>query len=114
MGVGVRWAPAPPLRRCEMSVTHTVRKDGFGETMTRKFSPLQAIRYNCRECYGMSPQWVEEIRECPSEMCPLYPFRMGKDPGRKPASAKKRESARKSMRNLLDGNREKWVKSAMK
>lgn len=43
-------------------------------------SPVKAIREFCRECTGGDLEW---IRNCPSDSCSLYPFRMGKDPRKK-------------------------------
>lgn len=42
-------------------------------------TPVKAIRAFCMECVV----WQEtEVRECTALNCPLYPFRMGKNPGR--------------------------------
>jgi len=41
---------------------------------------LKAIRLKCLECCC---DQVVEVRLCPSEDCPLWPFRMGKNPYRK-------------------------------
>lgn len=41
--------------------------------------PLEAIREKCMEC---SCGDATEIRLCPIEKCPLYPFRFGKNPNR--------------------------------
>ena len=46
-------------------------------------SPVKAIRAKCKDC--MCDQ-INEIKSCPIEDCPLYPFRFGKNP-----FAKKRE-----------------------
>lgn len=62
-----------------MSVKHTY-KDFDGKLITKKLSPVKAIRKFCLVCLGGSP---DEIRRCTDETCPLYPFRFGKDPGRK-------------------------------
>lgn len=43
-------------------------------------SPLKAIRAKCLDCSG---DYINEVRECPITDCPLYPFRMGKNPFRK-------------------------------
>lgn len=43
----------------------------------RKMTPLRAIRARCLECSGGS---TAEVRECVIPSCPLYPFRMGKNP----------------------------------
>lgn len=39
-----------------------------------KLTRSQAIRANCLECMGFDKR---EIRFCPAESCPLWPFRMG-------------------------------------
>ena len=78
-----------------MPVEHTYRVDGFGAVRTSKLNPVKAIRQMCRECYGFAPSWVVDIKECPSEMCPLHPFRYGYDPGR-PVSKKQREASRRN------------------
>jgi len=49
--------------------------------MTRD-TPLKAIRKKCLDCSGYSKK---EVRLCPIVECPLYPYRMGTDPGRKGA-----------------------------
>lgn len=43
-------------------------------------TPLKAIRAKCLDC--MCDQ-LAEVRQCPCEDCPLYPFRMGHNPNRK-------------------------------
>lgn len=43
-------------------------------------SPLKAIRAKCLDCVADQPQ---EVRLCPSENCPLWPYRMGHNPNRK-------------------------------
>ena len=43
-------------------------------------SPLRAIRAKCADC--MCGQ-LAEVRLCPSENCPLWPYRMGHNPNRK-------------------------------
>ena len=42
-------------------------------------SPLKAIRAHCIECMCGSPN---EVRLCPIDDCPLFPFRFGKNPFR--------------------------------
>ena len=61
-----------------MAIFHTFRSDGFGGTKSKKLTPISAIKFYCKECMGFAPK--EEIDDCPSELCPLYPFRLGKDP----------------------------------
>ena len=40
-------------------------------------TPIKAIRAYCIECSG---GMTKEVKLCPVENCPLYPFRMGKRP----------------------------------
>ena len=42
-------------------------------------NPVKAIRAYCMEC---SCGQTSEVKECPIVKCPLYPFRMGKNPYR--------------------------------
>ena len=42
-------------------------------------TPLKAIREKCLDCCCYQ---LAEVRECGAERCPLYPFRMGKNPYR--------------------------------
>ena len=43
-------------------------------------TPLKAIRLKCLDCCCGS---VYEVKLCPSEDCPLYPYRLGHNPARK-------------------------------
>jgi len=45
----------------------------------KNLSPLKSIRKYCIECSGGSPK---EVKLCPIEDCPFYPFRFGKNPNR--------------------------------
>jgi len=40
-------------------------------------TPMRAIRAKCLDCVCGSPQ---EVRLCPSQNCPLYPYRTGHRP----------------------------------
>ena len=40
-------------------------------------TPIKAIRAYCIECSG---GMTKEVKLCPVEKCPLYPYRMGKRP----------------------------------
>ena len=42
-------------------------------------NPVKAIRAFCLECSAGSPA---EVKCCPRTICPLYPFRLGKNPYR--------------------------------
>jgi hypothetical protein len=49
-------------------------------------TPLGAIRFFCLECMGWdrrrrnSDRPTEQVRNCTDELCPLYDFRLGKNP----------------------------------
>ena len=43
-------------------------------------TPLKAIRAKCLDCVCNQPG---EVRVCPCESCPLWPYRMGHNPARK-------------------------------
>jgi hypothetical protein len=38
---------------------------------------LKAIRGKCLDC---TAQQIDEVRNCNIEQCPIYPYRMGKNP----------------------------------
>ena len=40
-------------------------------------SPVKAIRAKCIDCCGGEKN---EVKLCPCEDCPIYPFRFGKNP----------------------------------
>lgn len=61
--------------------------------MEYKTSPVKAIRQKCLECGEGS---ANEVKLCPVERCPLYPFRFGKNPYRQ-------------KRELTDEQREKMA-----
>lgn len=52
---------------------------------------LAAVRRNCVDCAGGSPA---EVRRCGMMACPMWPFRMGSNPWRAPASEAQRAAAR--------------------
>lgn len=47
--------------------------------MEYKHNPVKAIREKCIDCCGGS---TLEVKECTVESCPIYPFRLGKNPFR--------------------------------
>jgi hypothetical protein len=55
----------------------------YGRKATK---PLKAIRLFCFECMGMSrsdkkPKVpVEDVKGCTDDLCPLFDFRLGKNP----------------------------------
>ncbi|HSH66073.1 MAG TPA: hypothetical protein VLB84_09800 [Bacteroidia bacterium] len=46
----------------------------------KRLSPVKAIKIKCLDCSCGSKK---EVRECIIQDCPLYPFRLGKNPNRK-------------------------------
>jgi len=42
-------------------------------------TPVKAIRAKCLDCSGDQPS---EVRKCEISECPLFPFRLGKNPNR--------------------------------
>ena len=61
-------------------------------------NPVKAIRAFCLECSGDS---TAEVKSCPRTVCPLYPFRLGKNPYRQ-----RREMTEEEKRVLADRLRE--------
>lgn len=49
-------------------------------------TPIKSIRAKCLDCCCGSPQ---EVRFCPTQNCPLWPYRMGKRPTTPGAVAEK-------------------------
>jgi len=45
----------------------------------RVLTPMRAIRKKCLDCAG-SPS---EVKKCEVKACPLFPYRLGKNPNRK-------------------------------
>ena len=62
----------------------------------KPLSPLKAIRLKCLDCSGDSPN---EVKLCPVTDCELYPFRLGKNPNRKPPTDEQREKMRERFKN---------------
>ena len=61
-------------------------------------NPVKAIRAFCLEC---SNGQTSEVKACPVDKCPLYPFRFGKNPYRQ-----RREMSEEEKRVLADRLRE--------
>jgi len=60
-----------------MSIKHEIRKDGNRKFKVVKLTPIKAIRYHCIECVGFQKAMIPG---CLSKHCPLYPFRLGRNP----------------------------------
>ena len=64
-------------------------------------TPLRAIRAKCIDCSAGS---AKGVRECVMLDCPLYAFRMGKSPNRKPRilTDEEREALRQRMAKMRE------------
>ena len=64
-------------------------------------TPLRAIRAKCIDCSAGS---MKEVRECMMLDCPLYPYRLGKSPNRKPRilTDEEREALRQRMAKMRE------------
>jgi hypothetical protein len=58
-------------------INFSQKPDGGHQPM----SPGKAIRLRCLDCSGGS---AKEVQLCWAKGCPLYPFRLGKNPYRQP------------------------------
>jgi hypothetical protein len=72
-------------------------QDELREAGHEPMSPLEAVRARCIDCCAGQ---AKEVAVCPAVGCPAWPFRMGTDPWRKPASEARREAARRTMATL--------------
>ena len=88
------------MEKTTMSTSSTSENNVPQRTLT----PLKAIRLKCLDCSGDS---ADEVRKYVIPDCPLYPFRLGKNPFRKPPSEKQRAASRANMLNLLEAQRAK-------
>ena len=64
-------------------------------------STLKAIKKYClEECVGLEdPGARERVKNCDIIECPLHPFRLGKNPYKKPISPERLEKMRERMRH---------------
>ena len=69
-------------------------------------SPIKAIKAKCLDC---SCDSATEVKECPVESCPLFPFRFGKNPfTKREISPEQREAMAERLRQArLAKNNEK-------
>lgn len=65
----------------------------------KKLTPIKAIRAKCLDCSNGS---AHEVKLCPVTRCPLYPYRLGKNPNYKPKdlTEEQREELRQRGREL--------------
>ena len=52
-------------------ITHTIRTADGGTITIENYTRSGAIKDFCTECMG----WEENVKNCTSIFCPLYPFR---------------------------------------
>lgn len=72
-------------------------------------NPVKAIRAFCLGCVGNSPN---EVKLCPSEKCPLHPFRFGKNPYRTTVKRELTDEQRAALADRLRKMREKKKQEA--
>jgi len=60
-------------------------------------TPMKAIRAKCLDCNGNA----YEVKLCPCTDCPLWPFRLGKNPNIKPRNLtdEQRKAAAERLKN---------------
>jgi hypothetical protein len=66
-----------PILKCDTS--GNVVEFNNQEVKMRKLTSIKAIRVKCLDCSGFQPS---EVRNCGIPECPLFPYRMGKNPNR--------------------------------
>ena len=70
----------------------------FKKEVSENTNVMRAIKLKCLDC---STYNINEIKECPVKNCPLYPFRLGKNPFRKrEISEEERNKLSERMKNL--------------
>lgn len=74
--------------------------------MEYETNPVRAIRRKCLDC---CMNQVEEVKRCPIEDCPLFPFRFGKNPFR--TKREYTEEQRQAMASRLAEMRKNRAKS---
>ena len=89
---------APEVSLCPAGIyctLHPYRK-GRPEGMT-EIRPLRIIREYCLQCGEENSR--SSVESCPVKNCPLYPYRLGKHPGRKgrPRTEEEKAKARETL-----------------
>lgn len=75
-------------------------EEEFNREVSDNTNVLRAIKLKCLDC---STYNILEIKECPVKNCPLYPFRLGKNPFRKKelTDEKRNELRERFINNVL-------------
>lgn len=63
----------------------------------KKTSPIKAIRAKCLDCCCFQ---YNEVKLCTATGCPLYAFRLGKNPYRKEMSEEQKAKTSERMKNM--------------
>lgn len=91
--------------------TEYIDENDSEEDSGQPTSPLKAIRKHCMDCCG---QQRAEVKMCPCTNCPLYPFRMGKNPFRKRTlTDEQRLQARDRLANARSKKKKKEMEMEM-
>ena len=91
------------LEDTELEDTEDVEtEDGNAKVMTT----MKAIRAKCLDCCGRQ---YSEVKMCSCINCPLYDFRLGKNPNRKPRNLteEQREALRERARKAQAARKKK-------
>ena len=67
--------------------------------MTKKLTPIKAIRAKCLDCCC---DQANEVKNCPCDDCTLYQYRLGRNPNIKPRELSDEQRAKRSeiMKNI--------------
>ena len=77
-------------------------EEDYNKEVGENTNVLRAIKLKCLDC---STYNINEIKECPVKNCPLYPFRLGKNPFRKrELSEEERNKLSERMKNIKRNN----------
>lgn len=74
-------------------------EEEFNREVSENTNVLRAIKLKCLDC---STYNINEIKECPVNKCPLFPFRNGNNPFRKKKelSEEERNKLSERMKNI--------------
>ena len=100
MKPGLKLHQGHPVGRDPREMTQDELRAAGHEPM----SPLEAIRAHCLDCCANQ---ANEVALCTAIKCPSWPFRMGTNPWRQPASEERREAARRTMAGINARRRER-------
>lgn len=79
-------------------ITEIKSLDELNEAVKKNTNPLTSIRLKCLDC---SVYELTEVRNCTVTTCPLFSFRLGKNPFRKNnLTDEQREKMRERMKQL--------------